>query len=206
MDSKTQFGIIMGIVGIILIFFRKQKYVFYIISFLSILEILTIYFLNKHNLQKKHRIMYKFGLYVILILLFLLIGKVFNISTLTKIVLLTRIGDALQQIVGKTFGKHKLGIISPNKTIEGYLGGLIIVFIARLLNVFPSFSLKYYFLLYVASICGDLFFSYLKRKVNIKDWSMIFKKHGGAIDLSNSSYFASLMYMILRMRQKMKIL
>jgi predicted CDP-diglyceride synthetase/phosphatidate cytidylyltransferase len=58
-------------------------------------------------------------------------------------VILTRFGDALQQIFGKTFGKHKLGIISPNKTIEGYLGGLIIVFIARLLNVFPSFSLKY---------------------------------------------------------------
>lgn len=110
---------------------------------------------------------------------------------------------------GRAFGKHKLApSISPGKTWEGVLGGLLGValygllwlLLERELNVpFPGFFL----LLAMASISvvGDLFESWLKRQAGLKDSGHILPGHGGVLDridaltaalpLAASAYFVS---------------
>ena len=92
---------------------------------------------------------------------------------------------------GTFFGKHKLAPnISPNKTIEGSMGGIatsmIFGFIFCLL-FFDSFHLALLtipcsFLLAMAGQVGDLFESALKRASHIKDSGRILPGHGGMLD------------------------
>ncbi|HQB32818.1 MAG TPA: phosphatidate cytidylyltransferase, partial [Erysipelotrichaceae bacterium] len=98
------------------------------------------------------------------------------------------------------FGKHKLNPrISPNKTIEGTLGGYVF-------GAVISFLFGYFFvkgatlpLLIAGSILmpavgqvGDLAFSAIKRHFNIKDFGNIFPGHGGILDRVDSLTFNSL--------------
>jgi phosphatidate cytidylyltransferase len=92
---------------------------------------------------------------------------------------------------GTFFGKHKLAPnISPNKTIEGSMGGItgsiIAGFIFSLL-FFNSLSLAFLtipcsFLMAIAGQIGDLFESAMKREGHIKDSGRILPGHGGMLD------------------------
>lgn len=73
--------------------------------------------------------------------------------------------------VGKAFGTHKLApTISPGKTVEGGLGGMIGSVIGQL---------------------GDLAMSTIKRTVGIKDFGKILPGHGGILDRFDSFLFAA---------------
>jgi len=92
---------------------------------------------------------------------------------------------------GKFFGKNSLSPnISPNKTIEGSIGGIItssvMGFIFSVI-FFKDFSLSFFmipasFMLAVAGQIGDLFESAMKRAANIKDSGSILPGHGGMLD------------------------
>jgi phosphatidate cytidylyltransferase len=92
---------------------------------------------------------------------------------------------------GTFFGKHKLAPnISPNKTIEGSLGGMAFSVITGFifsLAFFDSFSLALLtlpcsFMMAVAGQIGDLFESAMKRASNVKDSGRILPGHGGMLD------------------------
>lgn len=100
--------------------------------------------------------------------------------------------DSFSQISGQIMGKRKLmPDISPNKTIEGLLGGAIIGIIsAFLVRSLISYDLLY-LLLVVAGILifaflGDMLTSYYKRKYQTKDFSKIIPGHGGFLDRFDS--------------------
>lgn len=106
--------------------------------------------------------------------------------------------DAGAYFAGRLFGKHKMSpVISPNKTIEGAIGGvvaamagmeiygLILHFICGL-QVNYLLCLLYGFLGAGASILGDLFFSAVKRQTGIKDYGKIIPGHGGIMDRLDS--------------------
>lgn len=111
--------------------------------------------------------------------------------------------DVFAYFVGSFFGKHKLcPNISPNKTIEGAIGGVVgcvisnIVLYAVFENfVFAECSHNYVgvVLMTVAmsiiSMCGDLTASVIKRNFGIKDFSKLIPGHGGIIDRLDSSIF-----------------
>jgi len=91
---------------------------------------------------------------------------------------------------GRAWGKHKLWpAVSPNKTVEGAIGGVVIavgsVLVARLVLI-DSLSLRDAVMLgvigSVAGILGDLGESLLKRSVGIKDSGGIVPGHGGMLD------------------------
>ena len=113
--------------------------------------------------------------------------------------LLTMIPDSGAYFVGKFFGKHKLcPVISPNKTVEGALGGiactiLFMLIYAVVLQLAFKFKVNYLFAAIYgilgagASILGDLTFSVIKRQVKIKDYGNLLPGHGGILDRFDST-------------------
>ena len=118
--------------------------------------------------------------------------------------------DSGAYIIGKNFGKNSfLAELSPNKTIEGLIGGLTssIFFVTFLCILLEEVSLRASVALMLSipfALCGDYFFSFLKRKANIKDTGSILPGHGGLLDRVDShlaaipmtSFFSLLLYTI----------
>ena len=104
----------------------------------------------------------------------------------------TAVFDSGAYIIGKSFGKNSfLPELSPNKTIEGLIGGLTssIVFVSFLCILLEDLSIGASAALMLSipfALCGDYFFSFLKRKVNIKDTGSILPGHGGLLDRVDS--------------------
>ncbi len=108
--------------------------------------------------------------------------------------------------VGVSMGKTKLcPTISPNKTVEGALGGIISSVIVSLIITlcFGRFDKILPVLLLTIPLCaagmtGDLFASIIKRKVGIKDYGDLIPGHGGVLDRVDSILFiAPLVYGLL---------
>ncbi len=108
---------------------------------------------------------------------------------------------------GRIFGKHKLSpLISPNKTIEGAVGGIIcgmVTAVGLALLFFDTipwgFLLFAAILLGIVGICGDLTESVIKRATKTKDSGTILGGHGGILDRADSILFAApvLYYLLL---------
>ncbi len=106
--------------------------------------------------------------------------------------------DAGAYFAGMKFGKHKLApVVSPNKTIEGLLGGFGAALVGMLLYCLVlqfafDFSVNYgYAILYaivgaVLGAFGDLCFSIIKRQTGIKDYGNLIPGHGGVLDRFDS--------------------
>lgn len=119
-------------------------------------------------------------------------------SLVAMVFLVTWGGDAFSYYSGTAWGRHKLAPrISPNKTIEGSIGG---VFGAGLFSLLLAgtgllFS-SWLFILILGMIAnvvgqlGDLFESYLKRFAGLKDSGVIIPGHGGMLDRLDSVLFA----------------
>ena len=108
--------------------------------------------------------------------------------------------DALAQITGMIFGKHKLiERISPNKTVEGFIGGIggsvIGVIIYAVVLHFVGIEVRMIPLLFVGAVgalfavFGDLSLSYIKRECGIKDFGRLLPEHGGILDRFDSVLF-----------------
>lgn len=120
----------------------------------------------------------------------------FSIETSAEIILyvylIVGVFDGFSQLTGQLFGKHALAkYISPNKTIEGSIGGLIIALLSGLLlSPFPAFSmgeaLGFTVVVCIGSLFGDLMASYVKRLYQIKDFNKIIPGHGGCLDRFDS--------------------
>ncbi len=114
------------------------------------------------------------------------------------LVFLTQFNDVAQYVCGKTMGKHKIiPGVSPKKTWEGFLGGIVCTTIAAIL-IYPlltPFSLKIAViagaLISLAGFVGDVTISALKRDLHIKDTGAMIPGHGGILDRVDSLTFAA---------------
>ncbi|HIR63740.1 MAG TPA: phosphatidate cytidylyltransferase [Candidatus Faecousia faecigallinarum] len=120
--------------------------------------------------------------------------------------------DSGAYFVGRALGKHKLApVISPNKTVEGALGGVASAVVLMLLyglildksfgfDVIYWYGIIYGVLGALISMLGDLSFSVIKRQVNIKDYGNLIPGHGGVLDRFDSMMLvAPLVELLLRM-------
>lgn len=119
-------------------------------------------------------------------------------------------GDTAAYFAGRAFGKHKLApVVSPHKTVEGAVGGVLGSILAGILLtcVYAALSSGYHVISVqmrtthyevllvmgaiasVLGILGDLFASAVKRQTGIKDYGTIFPGHGGILDRFDSVMF-----------------
>lgn len=113
------------------------------------------------------------------------------------LVFLTEINDVLQFTFGKIFGKRKIiPSISPNKTWEGFLGGLICTtilgYLISFLTPLSSFEVLFAsFMIAFAGFSGDIVMSSVKRDIGVKDTSTAIPGHGGILDRIDSLSFTA---------------
>ena len=108
--------------------------------------------------------------------------------------------DTFAYLIGKRFGKHKFSQVSPKKSIEGCIAGilgallLVIIFTLAINNIY---QLNYSYInvsivtviLSIIGQVGDFAASSIKRYVNVKDYSNLIPGHGGMLDRIDSLIF-----------------
>lgn len=105
----------------------------------------------------------------------------------------TALNDIGQFLIGTRFGRHKLATrISPNKTWQGFGGGLVVSAVVSMLvgHSLGLASLPWLFwmglVLSIAGLLGDLMFSAGKRRLGVKDYGRLIPGHGGILDRVDS--------------------
>ena len=108
--------------------------------------------------------------------------------------------DIFAYIIGKKFGKHKFSSVSPKKSIEGCIGGVLgaialILAYTYIANTYWGMNYSYEFITGIGIILsligqiGDFAASSIKRFVDIKDYSNLIPGHGGMLDRIDSLIF-----------------
>jgi|TARA_B110000495_G_C22890546_1_gene519417 phosphatidate cytidylyltransferase len=123
----------------------------------------------------------------------------FNSGIILGVFVLAWINDSFAFIIGKNFGKQKLfESVSPNKTIEGFFGGLFFTCLGSYaISYFTETSLtnsNWLFIGIIVSVfgtIGDLVESKYKRQAQVKDSGIILPGHGGLLDRLDSIIIAS---------------
>ncbi|NLL02757.1 MAG: CDP-archaeol synthase [Clostridiales bacterium] len=119
--------------------------------------------------------------------------------------------DTCAYFVGVKFGKRKMApIISPKKSIEGAIGGIVgcLVLNMIILYLFNTYVFETSFISYLAfvpislllsgaSMCGDLIASVIKRNFQAKDYGNLIPGHGGIMDRFDSCLFVMPMLYIV---------
>ena len=114
-------------------------------------------------------------------------------------------GDIFAYFTGRMLGKHRLmPALSPNKTVEGAIGGAIgsvLCALGFVLVLKLDVPLFYYaitaFLTSAVAQTGDLFESLLKRVAGVKDSGKIMPGHGGVLDRLDGVYFGAPVFYFL---------
>ncbi len=170
--------------------------IFYLIIFLYL-----IIFVEINLFFKKNRI---------LILIYLLISLIFflnigfnkdNIYNFNFMILIIITFDIFSYLIGTKYGSTKiLKTISPKKTLEGLVGGIIfsLLFSISLIILFKNeinFSIVLFILIIIlSSFTGDIIESYFKRINNLKNSSNFLPGHGGFFDRFDSLIFSMIPY------------
>ena len=177
--------------------FISFQYVFYLICLVYFFILIEIFlYFNNYKILP--------SIYVIISFIFFSyidfskeIFLTFNIFILVVITF-----DIFSYIIGKTFGKNKLSKISPNKTYEGLLGGLIASFsisllFAYIINLNIDLELIIFIIVIIlTAFMGDIIESFFKRKNNLKNSSDLIPGHGGVFDRFDSFLFSIIFYSI----------
>ena len=126
-------------------------------------------------------------------------GRAAVLLLLTVIV----VSDSAQYYCGRAFGRRPLSpTISPKKTVEGAIGGVVFGTLATAVGGHYVFGSPIWILLILGAtlsllgIVGDLFESLLKRSAGVKDSSNLIPGHGGVLDRIDSWLFAAPVYYV----------
>lgn len=142
-----------------------------------------------------------FGLSHLAFLLVLPDGKAMpahGAALLLFVVLLTELNDVLQYVWGRTLGRRKvLESVSPKKTVEGLVGGVlsttaVAYLLAPVLTpLTPTDSVAVGLMIGIGGFLGDVTISALKRDIGVKDSGSLIPGHGGILDRIDSLLFTA---------------
>ena len=142
----------------------------------------------------------KLMVYILVLLAFIQCSSKTSTDHLFFIYFIVVTFDGFSQLCGQLFGKRKIAPkISPNKTLEGLIGGLLFaicgsLFLVRYMSIPPGQVLLIAVLICVSALLGDLLASWYKRRYQLKDYSTLIPGHGGILDRFDSFIFSGAIY------------
>ena len=183
-----------------LLFFISKFVLIYTLIVLGVLSIMEFTNLINRIYKKPKFIFFSNIVFIIYIFLFsfffFYFSNIFQLKILLFLILAACIASDIGGfIVGKTLKGPKLSKISPKKTISGSFGSLLFASLFFSIGFFyltNSTNIKIFLVGLLTSVfcqLGDLFFSFLKRKANVKDTGNFFPGHGGVLDRLDGIFF-----------------
>ena len=196
-NLKERFLTSFFLIALIVLFTKYDFFLVYALIVLGVLSVIEFLDITKKITANKLYLLVSSLSFVSYIFtfcfLFIFFFKFVQLKILLIILLLVCIAsDIGGYIFGKIFKGPKLSKISPNKTVAGAIGSLLLSsLVIVLLFYFINEKLNYLTII-VAMITsifcqlGDLFFSFLKRKANLKNTGNFLPGHGGVLDRIDS--------------------
>ncbi len=191
--------VIVGLLFTSILFDRKLfHYLSIIIIFFGYFEIIQLIILTKKViLGFTTLVFFTFGFYGFYE--FSLLDR----QILFYVLFIVIVFDAFSQLTGQLFGKRKLlPAVSPNKTIEGLIGGYLIslltsILLCKLLKINIVQSMALTSGISAFAFLGDISASFIKRKFGVKDFSHLIPGQGGFLDRFDSLIFSSLFIFLI---------
>lgn len=125
----------------------------------------------------------------------------YGVISLFWLLVIVAMTDVGAYAVGKSIGKTPFCETSPNKTMEGVVGGIVVATLSgmfigtSIVDLWISFIIS--FMVATSSIFGDLFESSLKRAAEVKDSGNLLPGHGGILDRIDGYLFGAIVMLIL---------
>ena len=162
-------------------------YLYFIDNFYSLYFMSFVFFFLTF-IHKKYLNTY-FIILIFISFLFFLQLSLFDRKIFYLVFLFSFINDTSAFVIGRLIkGPKIVPKISPNKT---WSGTVISFMISSIVLYFFEFEIYYSILVSASFFLSDIYFSYIKRKNNLKDFSNIIKGHGGLLDRMDSILFPS---------------
>ena len=195
---RTFFSIFLLIIYISICIYNTN-YLFYLIIFIYLLIFFEVsYFFNKN------KILIYFYLSISLFSISNIDFTFSNLNYFNLMIVAIISFDIFSYLVGSKFGKYKiLKKISPNKTLEGLMGGIFFSFITsfaflKIVNIeFNVFFITIIFIFLITAFLGDVIQSKFKRMSNIKNSSNFLPGHGGFFDRFDSFILSVIPYSVI---------
>lgn len=195
-----------------ILFLPLFLYVIYLNNFYFHFLLFFIFIVAVYELK----ILYKNYLFLIFIYLLLLLfilsfyklraNSLYDFWYLVWFMSIVWLSDIGGYFIGKLLKGPKLNKWSPNKTISGFCGSLIFSQIAFVIFFLSNIDFKYSYKVFISqlffsliSIFGDLFFSFIKRKFGVKDFSNFIPGHGGLLDRIDGLIFVIIFAFFFKM-------
>ncbi len=125
----------------------------------------------------------------------------YGVISLLWLIVVVALTDVGAYAVGKSIGKTQFCETSPNKTMEGVIGGISVATLGGMFFGLPIVDLGVAFIISfmvaVSSIFGDLYESSLKRAAGVKDSGDILPGHGGILDRIDGYLFGGIVMLVL---------
>lgn len=125
----------------------------------------------------------------------------YGVLSLLWLLIVVAMTDVGAYAVGKSIGKTPFCETSPNKTMEGVVGGIVVATLSGMFAGLSIVDMKVAFIISfmvaVSSIFGDLFESKLKREAGVKDSGNILPGHGGMLDRIDGYLFGAVVMLVL---------
>jgi len=188
-------------IAILFITITKNSLVLFLIMLFAISAFIIIEFfnlINKIKIKNKKLLLTSFTCYVLFFFYTIydisIIQKEYKPDLILLLFITIWLNDSGGYLIGKLLGRKKIfNKISPNKTLEGYIGSLILMIIGLEVishdqkNFISNFNIVVISIIWMFGNAGDLLFSYIKRLANVKDSGKVMWLHGGMIDRFDSS-------------------
>lgn len=205
---------IIGSIGFVIIFYTSLyigffPYLMLLFLLIGAYEIIKI----RKNAKTTNSLLYLLFYSMIYLIGIVSLIKIYKIAPIYIFCLISGImvNDTFAYLVGSKFGKTKFSKTSPNKSIEGVIGGVLasmIVYGIYLMTIgvdfitaFDKYTIYDQYLIIIivllSAIIGDLLESKLKRLTNIKDSGSIVYGHGGILDRTDSWISSGITFLLL---------
>lgn len=153
-------------------------------------EIILIIFSIPNSKYKKY--FFVISLYIFCLILFYISN--YERYLLYIIILASFLNDTIAFIIGKNIGGPLIiPSISPKKT---WSGTLVSFFLTTVFLLFLDFNILLASISSLFLFLGDIFFSHIKRYLNLKDFSLLLKDHGGILDRLDSMFFVAIIFQV----------